>query len=59
MGQTVKLRLNQEETHSENIGRGIRLLGYCMTPTLINLYEEYVLKEALEISRLEEGLLIR
>ena len=61
MGQRVKLCLNQEETDSDKIGRGVRQ-GCCMPPILFNLYGKYLMREALaklEISRLEEGLLIR
>jgi Reverse transcriptase (RNA-dependent DNA polymerase). len=46
MGQRVKLRLNQGETDREEIGRGVRQ-GCCMSPILFNLYEEYLMKEAL------------
>ena len=45
MGQRVKLRLNQEETDSVDIGRGVRQ-GCCMSPVLFNLYGEYLMKEA-------------
>ena len=46
MGQRVKLCLNQEETDSVKIGRGVRQ-GCCMSPILFNLYGEYLMKEAL------------
>ena len=46
MGQRVKLRLNQGETDSVKIGRGVRQ-GCCMSPILFNLYVEYLMKEAL------------
>ena len=42
----LKLWVNQEETDSVKIGRGIRQ-GYCISPTLFNLYGEYLMKEAL------------
>ena len=46
MGQRVKLRLDQEETDSVKVGRGVRQ-GCCMSPILFNLYGEYLMKEAL------------
>ena len=46
MGQRVKLRLNQEETDSVKIGRGVRQ-RCCMSPILFNLYGEYLMKKAL------------
>ena len=46
MGQSVKERLNQGETDSVKIGRGVRQ-GRCMSPILFNLYGEYLMKEAL------------
>ena len=46
MGQRVKLRFNQGETNSVKIVRGVRQ-GCCMSPILFNLYEEYLMKEAL------------
>ena len=45
MGQRVKLRLNQGETNSVNIGRGVRQ-GCCMSPIVFKLYGEYLMKEA-------------
>jgi Reverse transcriptase (RNA-dependent DNA polymerase). len=44
MGQRLKLRLNQGETNSVKIGRGVRQ-GCCMSPLLFNLYGEYLMKE--------------
>ena len=46
MRQRVKLRLNQGETDSVQIGRGVRQ-GCCMLTILFNLYGEYLTKEAL------------
>ena len=46
MGQRVKLSLNQGETDSVKIGRGVRQ-GCCMSPILFNIYGEYLMKEAL------------
>ena len=46
MGQRVKLRLNQRETDSVKIGRGVRQ-GCCMSHILFNLYGEYLIKESL------------
>jgi hypothetical protein len=47
MEQSVKIRLDQGETRSVKIGRGVRQ-GCCLSPILFNLYSEYHTKEALE-----------
>ena len=47
MGQRVKLHLNQEETDSVEIGRGVRQ-GSWMLPILFNLYSEYLMNKALD-----------
>jgi hypothetical protein len=47
MDQRVKVRLDQGETRSVKIGRGIRQ-GCCLSPILFDLYSEYLTKEALE-----------
>jgi hypothetical protein len=47
MEQSVTIRLDQEETRSVKIGRGVRQ-GCCLSPILFNLYSEYLTKEALE-----------
>jgi hypothetical protein len=47
MEQSVRIRLDQRETRSVKIGRGVRQ-GYCLSPILFNLYSEYRTKEALE-----------
>jgi hypothetical protein len=47
MEQSVKIRLDQGETRSVKIGRGVRQ-GCCLSPILFNLYSEYLTKEALE-----------
>ena len=55
MGQRVKLRLNQGETDSVKIGRGVRQ-GCCMSPILFNLCGEYLMKETLaEVRDLKIG----
>ena len=47
MAQNVKVRLNQRETRSVKIGRGVTQ-GCCLSPILFNLYSECITKEALE-----------
>jgi hypothetical protein len=47
MEQSVKIRLDQGETRSVKIGIGARQ-GCCLSPILLNLYSEYLTKEALE-----------
>jgi hypothetical protein len=47
MEQSVKIRLDQGETRSVKIGRGVRQ-GCCLSPILFILYSEYLTKEALE-----------
>jgi hypothetical protein len=47
MEQSVKVRLDQGETRSVKIGRGVRQ-GCCLSPILFNLYSEYLTKEDLE-----------
>jgi retron-type reverse transcriptase len=47
MSQSVKVRLNRGGTRSVKIGRGVRQ-GCCLSPIRINLYNEYLTKEALE-----------
>jgi hypothetical protein len=47
MEHSVNIRLDQGETRSVKIGRGVRQ-GCCLSPILFNLYSEYLTKEALE-----------
>jgi hypothetical protein len=47
MEQSVTVRLDQGETGSVKIGRGVRQ-GCCLSPILFNLYSEYLTKKALE-----------
>jgi len=47
MEQKVKVRLDQGETRSVKIGRGVRQ-GCCLSPILFNLYSECLTKEALD-----------
>jgi hypothetical protein len=42
--QSVIIRLDQGETRSVKIGRGVRQ-GCCLSPILFNLYSEYLTKE--------------
>jgi hypothetical protein len=45
--QSVKIRLDQGETRSVKIRKGVRQ-GCCLLPILFNLYSENLTKEALE-----------
>jgi hypothetical protein len=45
--QSVKLKLDQEKTRCVKIGREVRQ-GCCLSLILINLYSEYLTKEATE-----------
>ena len=47
MEQNVKIQINQCETNSVKIGRGVRQ-GCCLSPSLFNLYGEFLAKEALK-----------
>jgi hypothetical protein len=47
MEQSIKIRLDQGETRSVKIGRGVRQ-GCCLLPILFNLCSEYSTQEALE-----------
>jgi hypothetical protein len=47
LDQSIKVRLNQEETRSVKIGRGARQ-GFCFSPLLFIVYSEYLAREALE-----------
>jgi len=46
LDQSVKTKLDQEETKNVKIGRGVR--RECLSPSLWNLYSEYSTKEAVE-----------
>ena len=48
MEQKVKVRLDQGETRSVQIGRGVRQ-GCCLSPILFNLYSECLTKDALDV----------
>ena len=45
--QRVKVQLDRVEIRSVRIGRGVRQ-GCCLSPILINLYREFLTKEALD-----------
>jgi hypothetical protein len=47
MEQSVKIRLDQGETRSVKIGRGVRQ-SCCLSPILFNLYSDCLTKEAVE-----------
>ena len=47
MDQRVKVPLDRGETRSVQIGRGVRQ-ECCLSPTVFNLYSEYLAKEALD-----------
>jgi hypothetical protein len=47
MTQSVKIRLDQGETRSVKIRRGVRQ-GCCLSLIVFNLYSEYLTKEAIE-----------
>jgi hypothetical protein len=47
MDQQVKRKLDKMETRIVMTGRGIRL-GCCLSSVLLNLYGEYLAKEAVE-----------
>jgi hypothetical protein len=47
MDQSVKVRLDQGETRSVKIGRGVRQ-GCCLSPIVLSLCREYLTKEYLE-----------
>jgi len=47
MAQSVKVQLNERETRSLKIGRGVRQ-GCCLSPILFKKYSKYLTKKALE-----------
>jgi hypothetical protein len=47
MVQSVKVRLDQANIKNTKFGRWIKL-GYCVSPTLLNSYSEYLTSEVLE-----------
>jgi hypothetical protein len=47
MDQSVKVREDRGETRIVQTGRGVTP-GLCLSPTLFNLYSEYLAKEALD-----------
>jgi hypothetical protein len=47
MAESVKVRLNRREAKTVKTGRGVKQ-GCCLSPILLNLYSEYLTKEALE-----------
>jgi hypothetical protein len=48
MDQSVKLKLDQEETRKVKTGRGV-IQRCCLSPVLLNLYSEYPTKAALQL----------
>lgn len=47
LGQRIKVRLKHGETSRVEIGRGVRQ-GCCLSPSLFNLYGEWLAREALK-----------
>jgi hypothetical protein len=50
MGQSVKSKLDHGQKRSMKIGRGVRQ-GYSLSPTLFNLYSEYLTQETFQVFR--------
>jgi hypothetical protein len=48
MDQSVKRKLDQEQTKKVKTGRGVRQ-GCCLSPILLNLFSEYITKEVLKL----------
>jgi len=53
MSQTTAVRLNYELTKPSEVGKGVRQ-GCLISPTLLNVYAEAMMKEALD--DLKEGI---
>jgi hypothetical protein len=48
MDQSVKQKVDQEETRKINTGRGVRQ-GCCLSPILLILFSDYLTKKALKL----------
>jgi len=55
MDQSVKLKLDPEETRRVTTGKGFRQ-GCCLSPILFNLYSKYLTQAALQVLKALKSL---